>query len=173
VADPNYLIPAITAGATVGAAVISGFFAAALKHRWDVKDTYARWERERSERRREELKAAFNAYLAGRIEMETILSFPQLDAEAGRNAFTGIHLLSGHFTQLTVMLDNEHAAVVKADFECFGGWINGVFERESAIVAGKSHTDTAPSAPTDEPVRKLAKCLLDLGSYAYGQGPTV
>ncbi len=37
-------------GATVLAAIITGFGAAVLKHKWDVEDDKQRWERERRER---------------------------------------------------------------------------------------------------------------------------
>ena len=43
-ADVNYAVPVITAGAVVISAGI-GFLAAALKHKWDVQDDDARWER--------------------------------------------------------------------------------------------------------------------------------
>jgi hypothetical protein len=68
--SPNYLIPSITAAGGVVAAVITGFLAAGLKHRWDVRDTALRWERERDERRRDELKMAFGDYLSARAEIE-------------------------------------------------------------------------------------------------------
>jgi hypothetical protein len=72
-ADPNYWLPLITAGGTVVAAIISGFLAAALKHHWDVAADKLRWQRERSERRRDELRSAFAGYLASRSSLERAL----------------------------------------------------------------------------------------------------
>jgi hypothetical protein len=46
----------------VVAAVLTGFGAATLKHRWDVRADDQRWARERAERRREELRRALLAY---------------------------------------------------------------------------------------------------------------
>jgi hypothetical protein len=67
VATTTHYVPAfITAGGIVMAAfitaILTGFGAAALKHRWDVRADNVRWERERQERRRDEPKAAFSEY---------------------------------------------------------------------------------------------------------------
>jgi hypothetical protein len=51
-------VPLITASGTIVAAVITGFLAAMLKHRWDKQEDAESWHREREERRREELKIA-------------------------------------------------------------------------------------------------------------------
>jgi hypothetical protein len=55
-------VPLITAGGTVVAAILTGFGAAALKHRWDGQAERQRWDRERLERRRDELRLAFMQY---------------------------------------------------------------------------------------------------------------
>jgi len=76
----------ITAGGTVVAAILTGFGAAALKRRWDEKAESRRWHRERSERRREELRLAFMQYF------EAIRRIEQMGIDVwltGRNEIAG------------------------------------------------------------------------------------
>jgi hypothetical protein len=56
-------VPLITASGTIVAAMITGFLAAMLKHRWDKEASAETWRQERSERRRAELKVALVEYL--------------------------------------------------------------------------------------------------------------
>jgi hypothetical protein len=58
------VVPLISAGGTVVAAIVTGFFAAGLKHRWDTKAEDLRWAREREERRRDEVRVALAEFFA-------------------------------------------------------------------------------------------------------------
>jgi hypothetical protein len=93
-------VPLITAGGTVVAAILTGFGAATLKRRWDEKAESQRWNSERSERRREELRLAFMQYfeairrieqtgidvwLTGRNEIASDRTRDQGDATANPN----------------------------------------------------------------------------------------
>jgi hypothetical protein len=176
-ADPNYLVPVITGSATVLAAIIGGFFAAVLKHRWDVKSDALKhqWEvdaeqgrlgREHNERRSEELKLAFNGYLSKRIEVETILSVGFGTADAA-TAWAAFQLLTTHFSQIRVALDDPmDIDLIKKDLEAFGDWAHEQMVRQAVIQSGSVQLSDRPAAPLDEPVRKLAKRLLDrLNNY--------
>lgn len=72
--DYSFLFPA---GAAVVAALITGFGAAALKRRWDVKDEQIRWLREREERTRKQRLDAFVDYLAARPTLAAVREVSQ------------------------------------------------------------------------------------------------
>lgn len=153
---PNYLLPGITAAATGLAAIISGFFAAALKHRWDVQDDERRWQRERAERRREELKLAFNQYLTTRAEVEALLTQkPEVGVvnEATQRVSVAVRSLIRESTQLRVLL--EDATTVNKDMRDFGDWVNAILNQWVGT-AGPHLV-----VPSDELIRRLAKQLLE------------
>lgn len=149
------VVPVITASATVLAAIIGGFLAAALKHRWDVQDDERRWGRERAERRREELKQAFNDYLAARAETEGLLAIHSFGAgtpvDGGRTFFT----LLRRMTQLKVLLPSDDVPTLEKDVEEFGNWVH------TSIASVNNGNEHFVMAPDDELVRRLAKRLLD------------
>jgi hypothetical protein len=161
VASTSYLAPTITASATVLAAIIGGFLAAALKHRWDMKDTQAQWDRERAERRREELRAAFNEYLTNRAEILTLLELPpkQFTQSQATNLLMFSRRTVSYFTQLKVMLEAPDMAIIQADTGALDEWINASFA--AADPSNEGTSVEIPVAPSDEPVRQLAYRILN------------
>jgi hypothetical protein len=113
-ADPNYLLLLITSGTAIVVAIITGFGAAALKHRWDVAADRLRWHRERSERRRDELRSAFASYFASRSSLERAMFIAARDRNV---ASTLIALVSpeGGLTASQAALDAQHAALASSE----------------------------------------------------------
>jgi hypothetical protein len=121
-ADP-YLVASITASATVVAATMGGFGAAALKHHWDVDDTELRWERERTERRRDELKVALSQFFSTRGDVTDSFVIAQAEPDNGRRA---IRRYEGGLAALAVLLDikSELAETFLTEAEKFSTWMN-------------------------------------------------
>lgn len=143
----NYWIPAISAVT----AIFTGFGAAGVKRRWDVQDDRRRWERERAERRREEIGAAFNDYLSARAEIED-MRLPEVDD--GKLA-PAINTSTRRFNQLWVLIDdrdtamelvNSHKAFISY-CRSLGDFFHGDGEK--------------PIHEGDEDVRQLARRVLD------------
>jgi hypothetical protein len=59
--------------AAIVGALITGFGAAALKHKWDSEADQTRWLRERGSRDREQRLDAFAGYLAARLAASKLL----------------------------------------------------------------------------------------------------
>ena len=106
-----------------------GFLAAALKHKWDVQDDDARWERERAERRRDELRAAFSAYLSARWQFDLLDRTGKGVTTAYREA---AHGYATAFNGLSVVLvDEELKATVRQDYEGFIAWYQSAPEKRA------------------------------------------
>lgn len=154
--NPSYVVPIVTVLVSGFVALVVGFGAASLKHKWDVQDDKRRWERERAERRREELKAAFGEYLDARHEAERSAVRFLLTGKPGdsqlRDAI-GLRLTHslGH---LRILLDPTSSDKVKQDFDAFSSWL---------LVAASwpSGTEEIPAPPSDETVRTMAQLLHD------------
>ena len=154
--DPNYWLPAITAGGTVVAAIITGFLAAALKHHWDVDADKARWERERSERRRDELKSAFARYLSSRRGVESAVFVaahePNLvDVVSIYNAQDDyFHSLA----ELQTVLDDRSFVAMEEEFTLLAKWFN------EAMEGLKGKEKTWKPAPNNQSIIQLAQELI-------------
>lgn len=159
--SPDYGVPLIAAAT----ALTTGFGAAILKHRWDVasdkirhawdmKENERRWERERAERRREELKSAFNDYFSTRLGLQERLTMgrPIADEDAEK-IVPLLHIFTGNTVQLKVLLPDDVFKSFAADTAAFVVWTNIMIDRK------ESGTFTTP--PPDEEARRLAKRLLD------------
>jgi hypothetical protein len=151
----NYLIPGIAAAATLGASIVSGFGAAALKHKWDIEDNERRWERERAERRREELKAGFSAYLTARSEMEQTMFLTQVGESSNERVSAIVSRFPKSFSQLRTLVDAESAMEIQLDAGAVSKWA------EAMMVRSKKRMGEVPELTSDEPVRQLAHRLID------------
>jgi hypothetical protein len=155
VADANYVLPLITAGGTVVAAVvaaiITGFVAAARKHKWDVQDNDLRWERERAERRRDELRTSFAVYLAARYRQDL---FDAVSDGAKVELRESLRAYATAFHELCVILSDEDRAVIYRDYERFLAWNKNavIKQREGVKFDGKS---PAPGEVLDLAARLL------------------
>ena len=78
------ILSVVAATGTGLAAVITGFGAAALKHRWDVAGEDTRWARESLERRRQELLLSLAEYLRVRTQLHAALGRYAQDGSADR-----------------------------------------------------------------------------------------
>jgi hypothetical protein len=126
VADLSSLVPFIAPGGVVLAAIITGFAAAVLKHRWDVKAEDTRWERERSERRRDELKAAFTRYLTCRSSMDRAVFVAARDRTlANMDAVTIAQADWFHcLAELQTILDDVDFIAMDEELKLFGQWLH-------------------------------------------------
>ena len=151
--SPNYWIPTITALATILAAIV-GFSAAALKHRWDVQDDERRWERERAERRREELRLAFNDYVSSRSALENLFTTQQFPNRGDDNFYALANALFRNGRKLQILLEDDGASIVLRDVSEFTDWLRAINLKDMSTY----HVSVAPAE--DELIR-LAKQLLD------------
>jgi hypothetical protein len=147
VADANYVLPLITAGGTVVAAIITGFAAAARKHKWDVQDNDLRWERERAERRRDELRTSFAVYLAARYRQDL---FDAVSDGGKVGLRESLRAYATAFHELCVILSDEDRAVIYRDFEQFLDAV--IKQRQGVKFDGKS---PAPGEVLDLAARLL------------------
>lgn len=123
----------ITASATVVAAVLTGFCAAALKNRWDREAKAREWENQAADRRRVELLLVYKQELAELMLLEQKLWHPvnrrvsidSLEPERADSirdsmrshamAYVGIELLGG--ARVVARMSEVNKAVVKSFFE--------------------------------------------------------
>jgi hypothetical protein len=161
VSATNYAVPVITASGTVvasiGAAILTGFRAAKVKHKRDVEDNDIRWGRERFERRRDELKSAFVRYLAARGRTERALVNVGArrtweDIQVAGDAFSDFQLA---FAELEILLREKVLLRFRVENQPFLNWLSEAYKQ--ATEAGVA----LDSAPSPQGVIDLAKVLLD------------
>lgn len=156
-ATPVYLAPAITAGATLVAATI-GFGAAALKHRWDVADNKRTWERERTERRRDELKTGAIEYLAARANVVESFLVRRDDRAVIVTRATDA------FENFCILLVNLPLAsrVVTDDYESLGLWMRMADDYWKEVSKQISRLVPLDAPPSAREVREMVNNLLSV-----------
>jgi hypothetical protein len=150
------LLQSLPAIATLGAALITGFGAAALKRKWDVDAERVRWTREAGARLRRELLDAFSSYLAARPSRASI---GQRLASAGRGGVVDLDsTLSGlrlEAARLLILLDEgAHRRTVEADLAAVQDWLQ--------------HVSRSLAEPSRIPDLKTPDALLDLARSITG-----
>jgi hypothetical protein len=154
----------ITASATIVAALIVGFGAAALKHRWDTRDEQRRWDRERELRRQEDLRDAFSRYSTVRFEIVNaylLLPIKPSAEELNRNT-----LLISRFiqtsNQLRLFLDDPHDfAVFTDETSAVTTFFSDHVARVTEVHSGADEPSTSrPDIPSDTAINELAHKLL-------------
>lgn len=142
----NPFIQSLPAIATLGAALITGFGAAAMKHRWDVGAERVRWVRESQSRAAERRLRAFSAYLAGRPSLATI-QHRVFGARQGEvvdldSVRRGFRLEAARL--LILLNDPKHQAIVESDQSMVEDWILEVSQRIDHL-AGCAEVETPHS----------------------------
>ncbi len=158
VSNPDYTVPAITAGAKIVAALIVGFGAAILRHRWDAVDDTRRWARERNERRREVLVDALAAYVAARGAAEDAVSviparpLTQHDLDV---AARSVYVVMREVHRLQALIGEPDFSVVAEDVRRFNEWWADQLEE----IKGKQSTGVA--SPSLIEIHKLVVRIRD------------
>lgn len=137
-----YLVPGISAAT----AILVGFGAAGLKHHWDVEDNTVRWGRERDERRRDELRAAFARYLAAREALDDWVRAGNREHAAVDTEF----FLASTALQI-ILVNPDDASKIDSDTTSMGGW-------QKAYNAGFD-IGAEPQYPSGRSIMDMAKRL--------------
>jgi hypothetical protein len=145
------LTASITAAVGLVVAVF-GVWTIFIKRKWDIQDDERRWERERAERRREELKAAFASYLAARDAVENLISRPTETTVTTQDLVMVINTLSREGIRLRVLLEESDQSLMSDDIEMMMDWAqqNKNLDEPAQI----------PIAPLDADVQLLVRRLL-------------
>jgi hypothetical protein len=152
--------PWIQFGGTVVAAIITGLFAATLKHRWDTATDQLKWERETAARRRQGQLDAFSGYLAARptwAELGPLLRAAGAGATPDRDAVAAPLRL--HAIRLTILLaDAGDCRVIEEDAKAVLDWLaQADLRTPSAVPTPRAVIDLArrliADAPAAEPAR--------------------
>ena len=139
--------PVATVVAATVAALITGFGAAAIKHRWDVRTDERSWQRQRETRLRAQRLQAFADYLAARPDQTAAQGIVQ-----SRDATALIGALRRASMSLQILLPEpgQQQAVVR-DREAVERWVGQLFSAPSVA-------DRALAPPADE-ILSLAREL--------------
>jgi hypothetical protein len=114
------LPPIATVIAAILGALITGFGAATLKHRWDSEADNTRWQRESALRNRAQRLNAFAQYLSARPDLNTVRS---LADESGDPTVvvSAIRLAAAH---LLILLSDAHQRdIVESDLLTVENWV--------------------------------------------------
>ena len=140
--------------ATVLVALITGFGAAALKHKWDVDAERARWTREAGARLRRELLDAFSAYLVARPSRATV---GQRLRGTGRGGVVDLESTLGALrleaARLLILLDDQaHRRMVESDVAAVQDWLQ-------QISRNLAEPTRIPELTTPDSILELARAV--------------
>lgn len=137
-------------------AILTGFGAAALKHRWDVAADALRWDRERSERRRDELKSAFTGYLASRNSLDRALFFAARDRNLAAMDVVFLGQIDYYLSlvELQTILANTSFVEIEEELKVFPQWVQEMY----AGMLGNENLYKPP--PSDQSIVKLAQQVI-------------
>lgn len=139
------LLPSVAA---VIVALITGFAAAAMKHKWDVAADEARWRREGTARVRSQQLEAFGRYLTARPDLRVIRTLADSPGDAAL-ILSDIRLAAAN---LLILLPGAAAReVVEEDLRTVENWI-------AAWAAPSPHSSRADIPPA-EAILDLARAL--------------
>lgn len=142
------LPPVATVVAAIAGAIITGFGAASLRHKWDVEADERRWRRERDARVRAQRLEAFAAYLSARPNLNTVTA---ITAGSGDPApvVSAARLAAANL--MIFLPGEEQRDVVQADLQTVETWVGTWFTRSSTDL-----TDV----PSGEKILDLARSLV-------------
>jgi hypothetical protein len=143
------LVEALPSAATVLVAIITGFGAAALKHRWDSQAADKRWHREGADRLRRQRLDAFAHYLSARPDLGAVRDLPDRSPDLALTV-SAARLAAA---SLLILLSKEsQRAVVEADLRNVEDWV-----RSWSLPSRAGRTDV----PSAQPILELARSLLE------------
>jgi hypothetical protein len=106
--------------AAILGALITGFGAATLKHRWDSEADNTHWQRERAARIRAQRLNAFAQYLSARPDLNTVRSL----ADDSRDPTVVVSAIRLAAANLLILLSNSHHRdIVEGDLRTVEGWV--------------------------------------------------
>jgi hypothetical protein len=114
------LPPIATVVAAILGALITGFGAASLKHRWDAEADNIRWQRERTARIRAQRLSAFAEYLTARPDLNAV----QALADKTGDATVVVSAARLAAAKLLILLpDANQRATVENDLRAVESWV--------------------------------------------------
>jgi hypothetical protein len=114
------LPPTATVVAAIVGALITGFWAAGLKHKWDMEADDKRWRRSRDSRVRAQRLDAFAQYLSARPDLSAVRSLRTRAAEPAA-IVSEIRLAAANL--LIVLSDPGQRAIVERDRLTVEEWV--------------------------------------------------
>jgi hypothetical protein len=134
--------------AAIVGALITGFGAAALKHKWDSEADQTRWLRERGSRDREQRLDAFAGYLAARPDLNAAKSLANRSVDPAAIVSTARLAAS---KLLVLLSEGDQRDVVEKDLQKMVAW----------VTAWASPSFTARTdVPSADPILDLARKLV-------------
>ncbi len=139
---------ATVVSATIGA-LVTGFGAAALKHKWDSEADDTRWRRERSARIRAQRLEAFARYLSARPDLSAVRSLTDSSGDPAV-VVSAIRLAAANL--LILLPDAGQRDVVENDLRTVENWV-----ASWSVSSSRSDRTGVPSA---QPILDLARDLV-------------
>ena len=146
-----------TVVAAILGAVITGFWAAGLKHKWDTEADEKRLRQERAARDRAQRLDAFAEYLDARPDLAAVTAIVRKEKSAAAVA-SPAQLAAARL--LILLPDADQHAIVKDDLDQMMKWV-------AAWTAPSTEGHTG--VPSLEPILGLARALV-IESYDGGPG---
>jgi hypothetical protein len=141
--------PVATVLASIAGALITGFGAATLKHRWDIRAEARRWTLNRDHRVRAQLLEAFSAYLVARPDMQTI---PAITANPEDATVVVSRIQLAAASLLILLAAAEDRDVIETDLARLEKWVAASLREPSKA----NWTDVPPVAAILDLARRLA-----------------
>src|ERR1700735_3594889 len=107
-----------TVVAAILGAIITGFLAAGLKHKWDTEADEKRWRQERAARDRAQRLDAFAEYLDARPDLAAVTAIAKKEKKA---AASPAQLAAARL--LILLPDADQHAIVKDDLDQMMKWV--------------------------------------------------
>ncbi len=143
------LPPIATVVAAIAGALITGFGAARLKHKWDVEADDRRWRQDSDSRNRSRRLDAFAHYLSARPDLRVARAFALRTADPSA-VVSDIRLAAAN---LLILLPHPNQRdIVERDLQMVEGWID--LWLESPAEARQR------DVPTAQPILDLARDLV-------------
>jgi hypothetical protein len=120
-AASSALVQVLPSAATVVVALITGFGAASVKHRWDSEADDRRWQREGAARARTQRLSAFAQYLAARPSLEAVRSFAGQSKEAAI-VVSAARLAAANL--LILLPEPGQRDIVESDLRTVQSWVD-------------------------------------------------
>jgi hypothetical protein len=135
--------------ASIAGALITGFGAAALKHKWDAEADETRWRRDSAVRSRAQRLDAFGRYLTARPDLSAVQPLADSPGDA-IDILTSVHLAGANL--LILLPEEAQRAIVENDLRTVENWV-------AAWSVPSSRSDRT-SAPSAKAILDLARALV-------------
>jgi hypothetical protein len=143
------LPPIATVFAAVLAALITGFGAARLQHKWDAEADEKKWQHDSNSRNRARRLDAFAQYLSARPDLRAAKA---LTTEPGRSTAVVSDVRLAAANLLILLPDPGQHAIVEQDLQTVEDWIDLWLKQPAKAI----RTDV----PSVQPILNLARQLV-------------